>query len=110
MISIPANLDAESSAGTIKRAPATERPMDWFDEVLEVDLTSTFALTQILGITSEYGRVIFTASLLSFQVGINVLGYMLAKSGVAGLVRALSNDMVGAWCGRQWDRSPLQCH
>jgi 2-deoxy-D-gluconate 3-dehydrogenase len=88
-----------NNAGTIRRAPAAEHPLDWFDEVLEVDLTSAFVLSQILGrrmLQAEYGRIVFTASLLSFQGGINVPGYTAAKSGVAGLVRALSNE----WAGR----------
>jgi len=38
------------------------------------------------------GKVIFTASLLSFQGGINVPGYTAAKSGIAGLTKALSNE------------------
>ena len=42
------------------------------------------------------GKVIFTASLLSFQGGINVPGYTAAKSGIAGLTRALANE----WAGR----------
>ena len=42
------------------------------------------------------GKIIFTASLLSFQGGINVPGYAAAKSGLLGLVRALSNE----WAGR----------
>ena len=88
-----------NNAGTIRRAPAAEHPLDWFDEVLEVDLTSTFALSQVLGrrmLDAQRGRIIFTASLLSFQGGINVPGYAAAKSGAAGLVRALSNE----WAGR----------
>ncbi|MEU4192364.1 SDR family oxidoreductase [Kribbella sp. NPDC026611] len=88
-----------NNAGTIRRAPAAEHPLDWFDEVLEVDLTSAFVLSQILGrrmVQAEYGRIVFTASLLSFQGGINVPGYAAAKSGAAGLVRALSNE----WAGR----------
>lgn len=88
-----------NNAGTIKRAPAAEHPLDWFDEVLEVDLTSGFVLSQILGrrmLEAGHGRVIFTASLLSFQGGINVPGYTAAKSGVAGLVKALSNE----WAAR----------
>ncbi|ALO98782.1 2-deoxy-D-gluconate 3-dehydrogenase [Streptomyces hygroscopicus subsp. limoneus] len=88
-----------NNAGTIRRAPAAEHPLEWFDEVLEVDLTSTFVLSQILGrrmLEAQYGRIVFTASLLSFQGGINVPGYAAAKSGVAGLVRALSNE----WAGR----------
>jgi 2-deoxy-D-gluconate 3-dehydrogenase len=88
-----------NNAGTIRRAPAAEHPLAWFDEVLEVDLTSTFVLSQLLGrrmLAGGYGRIVFTASLLSFQGGINVPGYAAAKSGAAGLVRALSNE----WAGR----------
>lgn len=84
-----------NNAGTIRRAPAADHPAEWFDEVLEVDLTSGFVLSQILGrgmLEMGHGRVIFTASLLSFQGGINVPGYAAAKSGVAGLIRALSNE------------------
>ncbi|MFD8077280.1 SDR family oxidoreductase [Streptomyces sp. NPDC059718] len=87
-----------NNAGTIRRAPAAEHPLEWFDEVLEVDLTSAFVLSQALGrrmLDARYGRVVFTASLLSFQGGINVPGYAAAKSGVAGLVRALSNEWAG---------------
>lgn len=88
-----------NNAGVIRRAPAAEHPMEWFDEVLEVDLTSGFLLSQVLGrrmLDAGCGRIIFTASLLSFQGGITVPGYAAAKSGVAGLVRALSNE----WAGR----------
>ncbi|MEU8722699.1 SDR family oxidoreductase [Streptomyces antimycoticus] len=88
-----------NNAGTIRRAPAAEHPLEWFDEVLEVDLTSTFVLSQILGrrmLEAQHGRIVFTTSLLSFQGGINVPGYAAAKSGVAGLIRALSNE----WAGR----------
>ncbi|GAA5134785.1 hypothetical protein GCM10023320_63270 [Pseudonocardia adelaidensis] len=38
------------------------------------------------------GKIIFTASLLSFQGGVNVPGYTAAKTGLAGLTRALSNE------------------
>jgi len=88
-----------NNAGTIRRAPAAEHPLEWFDEVLEVDLTSGFVLSQALGgrmLEAGGGRIVFTASLLSFQGGITVPGYAAAKSGVAGLVRALSNE----WAGR----------
>jgi 2-deoxy-D-gluconate 3-dehydrogenase len=88
-----------NNAGTIRRAPAAEHPLEWFDEVLEVDLTSGFVLSQALGgrmLREGHGRIVFTASLLSFQGGITVPGYAAAKSGVAGLVRALSNE----WAAR----------
>ena len=38
------------------------------------------------------GKIIFTASLLSFQGGITVPGYTAAKSGIAGLTKALANE------------------
>jgi 2-deoxy-D-gluconate 3-dehydrogenase len=88
-----------NNAGTIERAPAAEHPLDLWDRVLEVDLSSQFVLTQLVArgmLDRGDGRVVFTASLLSFQGGINVPGYAAAKSGVAGLVRALSNE----WASR----------
>jgi 2-deoxy-D-gluconate 3-dehydrogenase len=87
-----------NNAGTIARAPAAEHSdADW-DHVLTVDLTSQFQLTREVGrgmLARGRGKVIFTASLLSFQGGINVPGYAAAKSGVAGLTRALANEWAG---------------
>lgn len=88
-----------NNAGTIRRAPAAEHPLEWWDEVLQVDLTSPFVLSKAVGSTMLQrgaGKIIFTASLLSFQGGINVPGYAAAKSGISGLVKALSNE----WAGR----------
>jgi 2-deoxy-D-gluconate 3-dehydrogenase len=84
-----------NNAGTIERAPAAIHPMELWDRVVEVDLSSQFVLTQaIAGTMLErgHGKIIFTASLLSFQGGINVPGYAAAKSGIAGLTKALSNE------------------
>jgi 2-deoxy-D-gluconate 3-dehydrogenase len=87
-----------NNAGTIERAPAIDHPIASWDRVLQIDLTSQFILTQALArpmIARGYGKVIFTASLLSFQGGINVPGYTAAKSGIAGLTKALSNEWAG---------------
>ncbi|MBP1326805.1 2-deoxy-D-gluconate 3-dehydrogenase [Leucobacter exalbidus] len=84
-----------NNAGTIRRAPAAEHPLEWWDEVIDVNLDSQFVLTQSIGkkmIERGSGKVIFTASLLSFQGGINVPGYTAAKSAILGLTRALSNE------------------
>jgi 2-deoxy-D-gluconate 3-dehydrogenase len=88
-----------NNAGTIRRAPAAEHPQQWWDEVLTVNLSSQFALTQAVGrgmLERGYGKVIFTASLLTFQGGINVPGYTAAKSGIGGLTKALANE----WAAR----------
>lgn len=84
-----------NNAGTIRRAPAAGHPGEWWDEVLQVNLTSQYHLSQVVGskmLERGNGRIIFTASLLSFQGGVNIPGYTAAKSGIAGLVRALSNE------------------
>jgi 2-dehydro-3-deoxy-D-gluconate 5-dehydrogenase len=88
-----------NNAGTIARSAAVDHDDDSWDTVLEVDLTAPFVLTRELGkgmIERGSGKVIFTASLLSFQGGIRVPSYTAAKSGIAGLVRAFSNE----WAGR----------
>lgn len=84
-----------NNAGTIRRAPAAEHPLEWWDEVIAVNLSSQFVLAQRLGaamVRRGSGRIIFTASLLTFQGGINVPGYAAAKSGIAGVVKALANE------------------
>jgi 2-deoxy-D-gluconate 3-dehydrogenase len=84
-----------NNAGTIRRAPAAEHSdADW-DLVLQVDLRSQFVLARAVGATMVgrgQGKIIFTASLLSFQGGITVPGYAAAKHGVAGLTKALANE------------------
>jgi 2-deoxy-D-gluconate 3-dehydrogenase len=83
------------NAGTIRRAPAADHSDEDWDHVLAVDLTGQFVLARELGramVARGAGKVVLTASLLSFQGGINVVGYAAAKSGVAGLTRALSNE------------------
>ena len=87
-----------NNAGTIARAPAVEHGDDLWDHVLEVNLTSAFRLSRTIGATMlarGHGKIIFTASLLSFQGGITVPGYTASKSGLAGLTMALSNEWAG---------------
>ncbi|GGN20072.1 SDR family oxidoreductase [Streptomyces fuscichromogenes] len=84
-----------NNAGTIRRAPAAEHPDTDWESVLQVNLTAQFVLTRAVGaamVARGQGKVIFTASLLSFQGGINVPGYTAAKHGIAGLTKALANE------------------
>ncbi|WP_035839613.1 SDR family oxidoreductase [Kitasatospora azatica] len=88
-----------NNAGTIRRAPAAEHSDAYWDEVIQVNLTAQFALTRAVGaamVARGQGKIIFTASLLSYQGGITVPGYTAAKHGVAGLTKALANE----WAGR----------
>jgi 2-deoxy-D-gluconate 3-dehydrogenase len=84
-----------NNAGVILRHPAAEhRDEDW-DHVLEVNLSAPFILARELGrqmVERRSGKIIFTASLLSFQGGVTVPGYTASKSAIAGLTRALANE------------------
>jgi 2-deoxy-D-gluconate 3-dehydrogenase len=84
-----------NNAGVIRRAPAAiHEDADW-DYVLEVNLSAPFILTRELGkpmLERKQGKVIFTASLLSFQGGITVPGYAASKSGIAALAKAFANE------------------
>lgn len=84
-----------NNAGTIEREPAKDYSLDKWEHVISVNLTSQFVLTQAIGrqmIERKYGKIIFTASLLSFQGGINVPAYTASKSAISGLTKALSNE------------------
>ncbi|PIB95241.1 2-deoxy-D-gluconate 3-dehydrogenase [Caulobacter sp. X] len=84
-----------NNAGTIMRAPAAEHPDDLWDTVIEVNLSAQFRLTREVGkrmIAQGGGKVIFTASLLSYQGGINVPGYAASKGGVHQLTMAFANE------------------
>ena len=88
-----------NNAGTIRRGPAAEHSdEDWF-EVIEVNLNAQFLLSRDIGarmLERGSGKIIFTASLLTFQGGITVPGYAAAKGAIGQLTKALSNE----WAGR----------
>lgn len=84
-----------NNAGVIRRTPAVDfSEQDW-SEVIEVNLSSVFRLSQAAGrhmIEQGSGKIVNIASLLSFQGGITVPAYTASKSAVAGLTRALANE------------------
>lgn len=84
-----------NNAGTIKRQPAAEHSDAYWDEVIAVNQTAPFILTREIGkrmIAEGSGKIIFTASLLSFQGGITVPGYAASKGAVAQLTKAFANE------------------
>ena len=85
-----------NNAGTIRRAPSLEfTEKDW-DDVMNVNLKSLFFLSQAAA--NQFvkqgtgGKIISTASLLSFQGGILIPSYTSSKSGIRGLTQLLSNE------------------
>jgi 2-dehydro-3-deoxy-D-gluconate 5-dehydrogenase len=88
-----------NNAGTILRKPAVEHPDEYWDRVLEVNLNSQFVLSREIGkemVKRGSGKIIFTASLLTFQGGITVPGYAAAKGGIGQLTKALANEWAAA--------------
>jgi 2-dehydro-3-deoxy-D-gluconate 5-dehydrogenase len=85
-----------NNAGIIRRAPAAEHSIAYWNEVIAVDLTAVFRLSQLAGQQmirrAHGGKIVNIASVLSFQGGVNVPGYAAAKGGVAQLTKALSNE------------------
>ena len=84
-----------NNAGMILRNPATEHSDEFWDKVIAVNLDAQFILSREIGkkmIAQGSGKIIFTASLLSFQGGINVPGYAASKGAIASLIKALANE------------------
>ena len=87
-----------NNAGTILRKPAAEHPDEYWDKIIEINQNAQFILSREIGktmVARGQGKIIFTASLLSFQGGITVPGYAAAKHAIAGLTKALANEWGG---------------
>jgi len=84
-----------NNAGTILRRPAAEHPDEYWDEVIETNLNAQFLISREVGkgmIERGAGKIIFTASLLTFQGGITVPGYAASKGAIGQLTKALANE------------------
>jgi 2-deoxy-D-gluconate 3-dehydrogenase len=87
-----------NNAGTIRRQRAVEHTDENWDLVIETNLTAPFVLSRELGrqmVERGSGKIIFLASLLSFQGGITVAGYAASKGAIAQLTKALANEWGG---------------
>lgn len=84
-----------NNAGNILRKPAAEHPDEYWDEIIEINQNAQFILTREIGkgmISRGNGKIIFTASLLTFQGGINVPGYAASKGAIGSLTKAFANE------------------
>ena len=84
-----------NNAGTILRQPAAEHTDEYWDKVIEINQNAQFILTREIGkemILRGSGKIIFTASLLTFQGGINVPSYAASKGAIGSLVKAFANE------------------
>ncbi len=84
-----------NNAGTILRTPAAEHPDEMWDKVVEVNQNAQFILTREIGkemVARGSGKIVFTASLLTFQGGITVPGYAASKGAIGQLTMAFANE------------------
>ena len=84
-----------NNAGTILRKPAAEHPDEYWDKVIEVNLNAQFILSREIGkemVNRGRGKIVFTASMLTFQGGITVPGYAASKGAIGQLTKALANE------------------
>lgn len=84
-----------NNAGTILRTPAAEHPDEMWDKVIEVNQNSQFILTREFGkdmVARGSGKIVFTASLLTFQGGITVPGYAASKGAIGQMTMAFANE------------------
>lgn len=87
-----------NNAGMIERGPVADHEDERWERVLEVNLTAGFVLAREIGkkmLSRGAGKIIFTASLLSFQGGILVPSYSASKGALAQLCKAMSNEWAG---------------
>nr|WP_281502498.1 SDR family oxidoreductase [Arenibacter sp. F20364] len=87
-----------NNAGTILRAPAVEHSDEYWDKVIEVNQNAQFILTREIGkemVARGSGKIVFTASLLTFQGGITVPGYAASKGAIGQLTMAFANEWAG---------------
>ncbi len=84
-----------NNAGTILRKPAAEHPEEYWDQVIETNLNAQFLISREIGkrmLERGSGKIIFTASLLTFQGGVTVPGYAASKGAIGQLTKALANE------------------
>jgi 2-deoxy-D-gluconate 3-dehydrogenase len=86
-----------NNAGIIRRAALLEfAEKDW-DDVIQLNESAVFFLSQAVArqmvAQGRGGKIVNTASMLSFQGGIRVPSYTASKSAVMGLTRLMANEL-----------------
>ena len=84
-----------NNAGTTKRAPAVDHADELWDHVIEVNQSAPFILTREFGkkmVARGRGKVVFTASILTYQGGLTIPGYAASKGAIGQMTMAFSNE------------------
>lgn len=86
-----------NNAGIIRREPFTEHSAKNWNDVLGINLSAPFFLSQAAAkqmiAQGRGGKIINIASMLSFQGGILVPGYAASKGGIKSLTMLMANEL-----------------
>lgn len=87
-----------NAAGIQRRHESPNFPMEDWNEVIEVNMTAPFDLSQMaarefLKKEKPYGKIINIASMLSFFGGQTVPAYAASKGGVAQFSKGMANEL-----------------
>ncbi len=87
-----------NAAGIQRRYPCEQFPLEDWNDVLEVNLTAPFELSQLaakefLKKDIPYGKIINFASMLSFFGGYTVPAYAASKGGVTQFSKGMTNEL-----------------
>lgn len=86
------------NAGSIVRKSLFDTTLDDWQQIVDLNLTSVFAMAQAAArrmVDGEGGSIVLLGSMMSFQGGVNVSAYAASKGGVVQLTKALSNELAG---------------
>lgn len=87
-----------NNAGTILRAPAEEHSEEFWNKVIDTNLNAVWRMSQYAGrlmLARGRGKIINTASLMSFQGGLLIASYVASKGAMGQLTKALANEWAG---------------
>ncbi len=85
-----------NNAGITRRAGVLELIEEDWDAVLQVNLKAAFFLAQAAAqhfVAQKRGKIINVASMLAYQGGVRVPSYAASKAGIAGITRAMANEL-----------------
>ena len=82
-------------AGIQKRCPIEDFPTEDWDRVIEINLTSVFLMTQMVGkemLKQGHGKIINLGSMNTFVALNNIVAYVASKGGIGQMTKAFANE------------------
>ena len=89
-----------NAAGIQRRHPCEEFPKEDWDDVIEVNLTAPYVLSQLaaqefLKKEKPYGKIINVSSMIAFFGGFTITAYAASKGGITQFSKGMCNELAG---------------